>query len=87
MRDANPITDYLVTDQAGKGFEIIGTYLTQNGSIYLKLKRVSDGTFVNYQVGDFRVFLEKHKFVISVNPTPSENHIHFSENPIIDLSV
>jgi hypothetical protein len=87
MRDANPLTDYLVTDQTGKGFEIIGTYLTQNGSIYIKLKRVKDGIFVNHLIGDFKVFLEKNNFVISVKPNHSENHIHFSENPIIDLSV
>jgi len=53
MRDAKQITDFTLANAKGQAFEIIGTYLTANGHVYLKVKYTDTQIFVNHRIAEF----------------------------------
>lgn len=73
MRDAKLITDFTVNSKTGTKFDILGTYLTPNGRVYLKLKNTETGNFINYSIADFRVFLTNNNFEVSIESDESSN--------------
>jgi len=87
MRDAKQLTEFTLTNKVGTQFEIIGTYLTSKGQVYIKLKDTIRNIFVNYYVADFKPFLTKAGLTISIEPTSLfENENFVSEiNQTIEL--
>lgn len=68
MRDAKPLTDFIIKNSIGNSFEILGTYLTPTGQVYIKLKDVGKNTFVNYQIANFTAFLTNNSMTIALEP-------------------
>lgn len=77
MRDAKLITDFTLTDNAGRAFDIIGTYLTPNGHVYLKLKDTKTDIFINHRVADFKSFLTESGLTISIEPVDKFENENF----------
>ncbi len=73
MRDAKLITEFTVNSKTGTKFDILGTYLTANGRVYIKLKNTETGNFINYSIADFRVFLTNNNFEVSIESDESCN--------------
>jgi hypothetical protein len=68
MRDAKQLTDFIVKNKAGNSFDILGTYLTPNGQVYLKLKNLEKKVFVNYPIANFTAFLIKNGLEVALEP-------------------
>ena len=87
MRDAKQLTEFTLTNTLGTQFEIIGTYLTPSGNVYLKIKDTIQNVFVNHYVADFKVFLTNAGLTVSIEPTSLfENENFVSEiNQTIEL--
>lgn len=68
MRDAKLLTDFIIKNSVGNSFEILGTYLTPTGQVYIKLKDVDKNTFVNYQIANFTAFLTNNSMAVSLEP-------------------
>ena len=68
MRDAKLLTDFIIKNSVGNSFEIIGNYLTPTGQVYLKLKNLEKGVFVNYPIANFTTFLIKNGLEVALEP-------------------
>jgi hypothetical protein len=80
MRDAKQITDFTLANAKGQAFEIIGTYLTANGHVYLKVKYTDTQIFVNHRIADFKTFLTDTGLRIEVAPTDTFENKNFAAN-------
>lgn len=71
MRDAINITEVPIT-MNGVKYEILGTYLTVNHTIYIKLREHGKLATMNCLLTDFVPFMESHK--IEIKPDPFIGH-------------
>jgi len=67
MRDANQITDLLFTI-GDIEYSVEGVYLTENNTIYAKLKNPTHGGFINFQIGEIHTFITEAAVTIDVKP-------------------
>lgn len=59
MRDAIQLENQILTDGRAD-FKIIGFFLTETGSTYVKVHNQSTKCYINHQYTDFKNFLEKN---------------------------
>jgi hypothetical protein len=80
MRDAKQLTDFTLINDKGQTFEIIGTYLTPNGHVYLKVKYTDTQIFVNHHIADFKNFLTSNGLRLEIEPTDTFENKNFATN-------
>jgi len=67
MKDANVITDLLFTIDDVE-YAVGRVFLTPHNRLYVELKHPTSKCSVNYEIGTFDVFVDKHSVKIDVKP-------------------